>query len=203
MTFRSPDGAFSLPFLNYTCKYNQATKYSTWNWTDPQTNDSYIEMPKCSVFCPLQPPEPVEGKMTRTWSGAQWAGSSAIFKCGPGNQLCISVMCTQLIGHPLADLAFKLPHYKPGKAIAVDCTHDNVTETNRWEQDVYEPPTALPQCVQLCEDPPLENVNIYKRVWTNGSFGVGTIAFYTCKGNSMDSLSKSKTFKFLNSNTLQ
>ena len=89
MTFRGPESAYSFQFLNYTCEYNQATTYSTWNWTDPWTNDSYIDMPQCSVFCSSQPPEPIEGKMTRTWNGEQWAGSMAVFKCGPGNKLII------------------------------------------------------------------------------------------------------------------
>ena len=93
MTFRGPASHHSFPYLNYTCLYNDETTYSTWQWTDPWANHSYIEMPKCSVFCPSTPPEPIEGKMTRTWNEAQWAGSSPVFKCSSGN-----ITCNQSIG---------------------------------------------------------------------------------------------------------
>lgn len=155
------DTEFSLDFVNYTCNYNNETKYSYWNWTI----DGYKwfeELPECKTYCKDDPPNAIPEKMTRKWNGFHWEGSYPVYKCEKG-------LAFRLQGH----------HYK--HKIVMKCDFDNVTDSNRWQFDHLEQPNfVLPQCEPICPEDPPEYKGIVNRTWVDGKWAIGDTASYVC-----------------------
>ena len=71
--------------MTFQCLFNLTANENQWVWREPVTNTTMGHLPKCEMFCPMDPPsfndsEPVKAK----WDGNHWEDSVPTYKCSNG-----------------------------------------------------------------------------------------------------------------------
>ena len=77
--------------MTFVCLFNLTANKNQWVWREPLTNTTMDHLPKCEMFCPMDPPSFNDSDLVKwKWDGNHWEDSVPTYKCSNGKSLYYS-----------------------------------------------------------------------------------------------------------------